>query len=115
VTLHCNLTPENTGMVNATLLGRMKKSGYLINAARGPLVKDADIVAALKQGTIAGAALDVISTEPIAAADPLLGAPNLTLTPHIAWATLAARRRLLSLTAENLAAFQAGKPINLVN
>lgn len=115
VTLHCNLTPENTRMVNAALLGRMKKSAYLINAARGPLVDEADLIAALKQGGLAGAALDVVSAEPIAADSPLFGAPNLTLTPHIAWATLEARRRMMHQTAENVAAFLAGSPINLVN
>ncbi|RKX28492.1 MAG: D-2-hydroxyacid dehydrogenase [Verrucomicrobia bacterium] len=115
VTLHCNLTPENTGMVDTTLLSRMKKTAYLINTSRGPLVKDFDLADALKQGVLAGAALDVVSTEPIEADSPLLKAPNITLTPHIAWAALEARRRLTRITAENIAAFMAGKPINLVN
>ena len=115
VTLHCNLTPENTGMVDATLLSSMKKSAYLINTSRGPLVKDADLANALEQGTLAGAALDVVSTEPIEADSPLLKAPNITLTPHIAWAALEARRRLTKITAENVAAFLAGNPINVVN
>jgi glycerate dehydrogenase len=115
VSLHCNLTPQNTGLVNAALLARMKKTAYLINTSRGPLVNEADLAAALKNGTLAGAALDVVATEPIAAGNPLLTAPNLTLTPHIAWAALAARRRLMKVTAENVAAFQAGRPINLVN
>ena len=115
VSLHCNLTPENTGMVDTALLSRMKKNAYLINTSRGPLVKDADLAAALHAGTIAGAALDVVTTEPISADNPLLKAPNITLTPHIAWAALAARRRLTQVTAENVAAFLAGKPINLVN
>jgi len=115
VTMHCNLTPENTGMVNAALLARMKSTAYLINAARGPLVNDADLAAALHRGRPAGAALDVITTEPIAADNPLLRAPNLTLTPHIAWAALEARRRLMKITAENVAAFIAGRSINLVN
>jgi glycerate dehydrogenase len=69
----------------------------------------------LKAGALSGAALDVVSTEPIAADNPLLGAPNLTITPHIAWATLEARRRIIRVTAENIAAFQVGKPINVVN
>jgi glycerate dehydrogenase len=115
VTLHCNLTAENNGMVDAALLSRMRKTAYLINAARGPLVKDADLAAALRQGKIAGAALDVVSAEPIPADSPLLGAPNLTLTPHIAWATLEARRRMMAQTAENIAAFLSGHPINVVN
>jgi glycerate dehydrogenase len=114
VTLHCNLSPENTGMVDRHLLARMKPTAYLINTARGPLVNEADLAEALRQGRLAGAALDVASAEPLAPDSPLLGAPNLTLTPHIAWATLAARRRLMKITAENIAAFLAGRPVNLV-
>ena len=115
VTLHCNLTPENTGLVNKALLGRMKPTAYLINTSRGPLVNDADLAEALRQGKLAGAALDVITTEPIRPDNPLLKASNITITPHIAWAALAARRRLMYVTAENVAAFLAGKPINVVN
>ena len=115
VTLHCNLTPENAGMVNKALLARMKPTGYLINTSRGPLVKDADLAEALRQGKLGGAALDVVTTEPIPPDNPLLKAPNITITPHVAWAALAARRRLMHITAENVAAFLAGKPINVVN
>jgi len=115
VTLHCNLTPENTGMVNMALLQTMKKSAYLINTSRGPLVKDADISQALQAGWIAGAALDVVTVEPLPADSPLMKAPNLTITPHIAWAAVEARRRLTKVTADNIAAFQTGKPINVVN
>ena len=115
VTLHCNLTPENTGLINRALLQSMKRSAYLINTSRGPLVRDADLAEALHAGWIAGAALDVVTVEPIPADNPLLQAPNLTLTPHIAWAAVEARRRLTKVAAENIAAFQAGQPINLVN
>jgi glycerate dehydrogenase len=115
VTLHCNLTPENSGMVNKALLHTMKKSAYLINTSRGPLVKDYDISEALQAGWIAGAALDVVTVEPLPADSPLMKAPNLTLTPHIAWAAVEARRRLTKVTADNIAAFQTGKPINVVN
>ena len=115
VTLHCPLTPESTGLVNKSLLSRMKKTAYLINTARGPLINEKDLAEALQAGTIAGAALDVVSTEPIPADNPLLKAPNLTITPHNAWATIEARRRLMTVTAQNIAAFQAGKPINVVN
>jgi len=115
VSLHCNLTPENTKMVNKALLSGMKKTAYLINTSRGPLVDEADLAAALKAGQLAGAALDVVSAEPIRDDNPLLGAPNVTLTPHIAWAALEARKRLMKVTAENVAAFQAGAPINVVN
>jgi glycerate dehydrogenase len=115
VTLHCNLTPENTGLINRALLQSMKRSAYLINTSRGPLVRDADLAEALHAGWIAGAALDVVTVEPIPADIPLRQAPNLTLTPHIAWAAVEARRRLTKVAAENIAAFQAGQPINLVN
>jgi glycerate dehydrogenase len=115
VSLHCNLTPENTGLVNAALLAQMKRSAYLINTSRGPLVRDTDLAEALKQGVIAGAAVDVVSTEPVPADNPLLTAPNLTITPHIAWAAREARLRLTKITAENIRAFQAGKPVNVVN
>ncbi|MGH7981197.1 MAG: D-2-hydroxyacid dehydrogenase [Limisphaerales bacterium] len=115
ITLHCPLTQENAGMVHESLLGRMKKTAYLINTARGGLINEGDLAAALRQGRLAGAALDVASTEPIASDNPLLQAPNLTLTPHIAWATVEARRRLMAVTAQNIAAFLASKPINLVN
>jgi glycerate dehydrogenase len=115
VTLHCNLTSENTGMVNKMLLERMKPTAYLINTSRGPLVKDADLAEALQKGRLGGAALDVVSTEPIPPDNPLLKAPNITITPHVAWAALAARRRLTQITAGNVAAFIAGKPVNVVN
>jgi glycerate dehydrogenase len=115
VTLHCPLTAENAGFVDEALLGRMKKTAYLINTARGALVNERDLAAALAQGTIAGAALDVVSTEPIAPDNPLLQAPNITITPHIAWAAIEARRRLMRIAAQNIAAFLSGKPINVVN
>ncbi len=115
ITLHCQMTAKNTGMVNAALLKQMKPTAYFINTARGPLVNEADLAAALQTGKLAGAALDVISTEPIVANNPLLRAPNITITPHIAWAALEARRRLMKVTADNVGAFIANKPINLVN
>ena len=115
VTLHCNLTPANRGLVNRGLLAQMKPTAFLINTARGPLVNDADLADALTRGRPAGAALDVVSTEPLPADSPLLRAPNLTLTPHIAWATLEARRRLMQATAANIEAFLAGHPTNVVN
>lgn len=115
VTLHCPQTADNTGLVNSRLLGLMKPSAFLINAARGGLVVERDLADALNAGRIAGAALDVVSSEPIAADNPLLTAKNCILTPHMAWATLEARRRIMQTTAENIAAFQAGRPIHVVN
>jgi glycerate dehydrogenase len=115
VSLHLPLTPETKGMVNARLLGTMKRNAFLINTARGPLINDADLAAALHAGTLAGAALDVTSVEPINGDNPLLKAPNCIITPHYAWATLAARKRLMVTAEENVAAFLVGKPKNIVN
>jgi glycerate dehydrogenase len=115
VSLHCPQTADNTGMVNTELLSRMKKSAFLINTARGGLINEQDLADALAAGTLAGAACDVVSAEPIRDDNPLLKAPNMLLTPHIAWATLAARKRLMATTAENIEAFLKGTPINVVN
>jgi len=115
VTLHCPQTPENAGFVNAALLGRMQRHAFFINTARGGLVNETDLADALNRGAIAGAAVDVVSSEPIAPGNPLAGARNCLITPHIAWATLAARRRLMKTTAENIAGFIQGTPINVVN
>ncbi len=115
VSLHCPETPATAGMVNRELLERMKPRALLINTARGPLVVEADLAAALNAGRIAAAAVDVVAVEPIRLDNPLLSARNCIITPHIAWAALAARRRLMAATAENVAAFLAGKRVNVVN
>ena len=115
VSLHCPQTAENVGMVNRGLLARMKPTARLINTARGGLVNEHDLADALNAGVVAGAALDVVGAEPIAADNPLLTARNCLLTPHIAWATIEARRRLMKVTAENVRAFLQGNPINVVN
>ena len=110
VSLHCPLTPETSGLVNAARLAQMKPSAFLINASRGPLVVEADLAAALHAGRIAGAAVDVLSTEPPPPDNPLLTAPNCLVTPHLAWATAAARQRLIAIAADNLRAFLEGHP-----
>lgn len=115
VSLHCPLTPETQGLIDARRLDLMKPTALLVNAARGPLVVEADLAAALDAGRIAGAALDVLSVEPPPASNPLLTAKNCIITPHVAWATRNARRRLIEATAENLRAFAAGRPRNVVN
>ncbi len=115
VTLHCPLFAENRGFVNDELLGRMKRSAFLINTARGPLVDQAALARALQKGTIAGAGLDVLEVEPPADDNPLLHLPNCLITPHVAWATLEARKNLMDTAVENLAAWQAGKAQNVVN
>jgi glycerate dehydrogenase len=115
VTLNCPQTPENTGFVNSRLLGCMKPEAFLINVARGGLVNEDDLAHALRSGQIAGAALDVVSHEPMLAENPLLSAPNCIFTPHIAWASLAARRRLMGIVTANVASFLGGSPVNVVN
>lgn len=115
ISLHCPLTPETQSLVNAQRLAMMKRDALLVNTGRGPLIVEADLAAALNVGQIGGAALDVLSSEPPAADNPLLTAKNCLITPHIAWATKAARTRLLGTVVENVRAFAAGKPQNVVN
>ncbi|MEO6052991.1 MAG: D-2-hydroxyacid dehydrogenase [Chthoniobacterales bacterium] len=115
VSLHCPQTKENLGFINKPQLALMKPSAFLINVARGALVDEDDLANALNDGVIAGAALDVLSSEPPSADNPLLKAKNCIITPHIAWAPIEARQRIMHTTAENIAAFIAGKPVNVVN
>jgi glycerate dehydrogenase len=115
ISLHCPLSPENEGMVNSERLSLMKPHALLINTSRGALVREADLARALDLRFIAGAALDVTVKEPIAADNPLLFATNCIITPHVAWASLAARQRLMATTAQNIAAFLAGKAQHVVN
>ena len=115
VSLHAPQTADNTEMVNKDLLSVMKSNAFLINTARGGLVHEADLAKALNNDQIAGAALDVVSKEPIEESNPVFSAKNCYITPHIAWATLAARKRLMQTTAENIAAYAEGSPINVVN
>jgi glycerate dehydrogenase len=115
VSLHCPLTEATHGLVNRDLLSLMKPGAFLINTGRGPLIVEEDLAAALNSGTIAGAGLDVLSTEPPAPDNPLLSARNCCITPHIAWATLDARRRLMQAASENLRGFLDGNRIHVVN
>ena len=112
VSLHCPLTPETDRMVERKLLGRMHREAFLVNTSRGGLVEERDLAEALNAGQIAGAAVDVVSVEPIRPDNPLLGAKNCLVTPHMAWSSLAARKRLIQTTVENVAAFLAGEPLN---
>lgn len=114
VSLHCPLTADNAGFVGDVLLARMKRTAYLINTARGPLIDEPALARALVEGRIAGAALDVVSVEPIRPDNPLLRAPRCILTPHLAWASLAARRRLMATAVANVRNYLAGTPTNLV-
>ncbi len=115
VSLNCPQTPENTGFVNARLLSLMKPGAFFLNVARGGLVNEADLADALNRGVIAGAGLDVVAHEPMLPDNPLLTAANCIFTPHIAWASLAARKRLMNIVAGNIAAFIGGAPVNVVN
>ena len=114
VSLHCPLTVQTDGMVNADFLSKMKKNAVLINTSRGQVINENDLANALKNGIIAGAGLDVLSTEPPAKDNPLLGIENCFITPHIAWAGYETRERLMSVVRENLNAFMNGIPQNVV-
>jgi len=115
VSLHCPLRPTTRGIINAKSLAMMKPSAFLINTSRGPLVIDQDLADALNDGRLAGAAVDVLSSEPPSPDNPLLHAKNCIVTPHIAWATKEARSRLLDTAMANLRAFLDGHPVNVVN
>jgi glycerate dehydrogenase len=115
ISLHCPQTPETTGFVNRELIERMKSNAILINTARGGLVNEQDLADALNDGKIGGALLDVVSKEPIVESNPLWGAKNCVLTPHIAWSPIEARRRLMETVAMNIQAFSDGNPIHVVN
>lgn len=114
VSLHCPLTPTTKEMVNAERLGKMKTSAILINTGRGPLVNEQDLADALNEGKIAAAGLDVLSVEPSVEGNPLLSARNCFITPHIAWATLEARTRLMEIAVQNLESYLKGKTIHNV-
>ena len=115
VSLHCPLTDRTERMVDAALLESMKESAFLINTARGALVDQQALADALEAGELAGAAVDVVDEEPISEENPLLDAPDCLITPHMAWASVEARRRLMQTTADNIAAYLAGEPQNVVN
>ena len=115
VSLHCPQTAENARMIDAGALAQMKDGAILLNTARGGLLDEQAVANALRSGKLLAAGMDVVSAEPIRADNPLLTAPNCFLTPHIAWAPLETRRRLQTISAENLRAFLAGKPQNVVN
>lgn len=115
ISLHTPLTAENNQFVNNKMLTLMKSSAYLINTGRGGLIRESDLAEALNSNKIAGAGLDVLSTEPPQKDNPLLSAKNCVITPHIAWATIAARKRLMNVAVDNVRAFINGKLQNVVN
>lgn len=115
LTLHCPLTPDTHELINARTLARMKRGALLVNTGRGPLVNEADVAEALATGQLGGYGADVMCSEPPAADNPLFALPNAFITPHIAWASVEARQRLLNATFDNIRAFQDGHPQNVVN
>lgn len=115
ISLHCPLTAENTGLISAETIRKMKDGAILLNTARGALLNEQDVADALLRGKLRGAAVDVVSREPITADNPLLGAPNCIITPHMAWAPIESRLRILDCTVSSIQAFLEGKPINTVN
>ena len=115
ISLHCPLFPATKGIINRQTIAAMKDGVILINTSRGPLIVEADLRAALESGKVAYAAVDVVSSEPIQADNPLLGAPNCIITPHIAWAPKESRARLMNIAVGNLQAWLDGRPQNVVN
>ncbi len=115
ISLHCPLLPATEGIINKSSIAKMKQGVVLINTSRGPLVAEQDLFDALESGKVAHAGLDVVSAEPIQRDNVLLKAKNCFITPHIAWAPLESRRRLMAVAVENLAAFLRGAPVNVVN
>jgi glycerate dehydrogenase len=115
VSLHCPLNADTQQLVSEARLSSMKPTSFLINTARGGLIDEAALRSALDRGVLAGAALDVLSSEPPRADNPLLQAKHCVITPHVAWTSLAARQRLLAITVENVRSILAGRPIHVVN
>lgn len=115
ISLHCPLTEKTNGLVDIEFLSKMKRTAYLINTSRGPVINEKDLRKALDEGLIAGAGVDVLSVEPPKNGNPLIGAKNCFITPHIAWASYETRARLMNIFKENVEGFVSGKPKNVVN
>ena len=115
ISLHCPLFPETEGIINRNSIAKMKNGAILINNSRGQLIVEQDLADALNSGKLAAAGLDVVSSEPIRADNPLLSAKNCIITPHISWAAKEARQRIMAMAEENLRAYLDGAPINVVN
>lgn len=115
ITLHCPLFPETNHLINQNSLSKMKQGAILLNTARGPIIDEQAVADALRSGKLGGAAVDVVSEEPMKADNPLLKAPNCIITPHMAWAAIETRQRILDVTMKNIQCFLDGRPINIVN
>lgn len=115
ISLHCPLFPDTQGIINKENIGKMKDGVIILNNSRGPLIVEEDLAEALKSGKVMAAGLDVVSSEPIKADNPLLGAPNCIITPHISWASKESRQRLMDFAVDNLVQYINGTPVNVVN
>lgn len=115
ISLHCPLTADNAELINEATIGKMKNGAILLNTARGGLVNEQSLADALKGGKLRGAAVDVVSAEPISPVNPLLSAPNCILTPHMAWAPIESRQRIIDCTYRSIRGYLNGQPINVVN
>ena len=115
VSLHCPLFPETREIINADTISKMKDGAILLNTSRGPLISEEAVAEALQTGKLRGAAMDVVCQEPIPASSPLLRAPNCIMTPHMAWAPIEARQRILNITMDSIHAFLKGEQKNVVN
>ena len=115
VSVHCPLNEQTRGLIDRDAIASMKPTAYVINTARGAVINETDLVNALRAGTIAGAGLDVQEVEPPVEGSPLYDLENVMLTPHVGWKRLETRQRLMDLVADNVAAYKAGAPVNVVN
>ena len=115
ISLHCPLTPETQGMIDSAALAKMKDGAILLNTARGPLIDEGAVADALRSGKLRGAGVDVVACEPIPESSPLLTAPNCLITPHMAWAPLESRKRIIDCTVRSIEGFLAGTPVHVVN
>lgn len=115
ISLHCPLFQETTGLINTEAISKMKDGAILLNTSRGPVIDEQAVADALKSGKLRGAAVDVVSEEPILGDNPLLKAPNCIITPHMAWAPIETRQRILDITVESIQGYLNGKPVNVVN
>ena len=115
ISLHCPLTPQTEGLINAASIEKMKDGAILLNTARGQLVVEKDLSAALSSGKLRGAAVDVVTKEPMECTNPLLNAPNCIITPHMAWSPVESRQRIMDCTVRSIQGFLDGNPVNTVN
>ena len=115
ISLHCPLTDLTAGIINKDALSKMKKGAILLNTARGGLLVEEDVAEGLRAGQLSAAAVDVVSSEPISPDNPLLSAPNCIITPHMAWAPIETRQRILDCTVANMEGYFSDNPVNVVN